>query len=157
MRQSLHEQAIFVAVSEFAASGGKLTIDDVTAHLKKVGLIEIDVKEMERAKGRWAISIHRKRCVAAKDVQQELVHLTEEIVNEDGETVVVPYYRLFSAMDKHETVQAVTREYSQLKRKSKKFFRYLSGARKKFRNITALLPFEIPDPMVFREKEDAQV
>ena len=158
MKQSLHEQAIFVAVSEFAASGGKLTIVDVTDHLKKIGLIEeIDVRAMELDQGRHAISIHRKRCVQAKDVQQELVHLTEEIVNEDGETVIVPYYRLFRAMDKHETVQAVTREYSQLKRKSKKFFRYLSGARKKFRNFTDLLPFEIPDPMVFREKEDVPV
>jgi hypothetical protein len=151
MNQSLYEQQVFNAISEFFASGGKNTIRDVTAHLKKMGLIVVDVEEMEFVKGRAAMRIHRNRCVKAKDVQMEIVHLTEEIVNEEGETEVVPYYRLFRAMDKHEAVQAVTREYGQLKQKSKKFFRYLEGASKKFRNFQQSLPFEIPQKMVSQE------
>jgi hypothetical protein len=148
MRQSLHEQALFNAVSGLMEAGERKSIREIRDALKGLGLLEFDLDAMELEKAREALANHRRRCVKDRDVQREIVNLVDHVVGDDDEVKDVPYYKVFRALDAKEAAQLLETEHRKLKGQSKKFFRYYDPLRKRHgAKLQRMLQFDIPERM----------
>lgn len=138
-RQSLADAKAFAILAELE---GKKNIQEITDIFDAEGLIPFDPAEQKREMARDLIGRYRKRCVRAKDVQGELVNLTEDF--DDGTRA--DYYKRFDTLTIDEGAQLLTWCNGRIAAERRKFYRYFVPLRKKHgRKLQRMLAFPLPE------------